>query len=40
MDNKTNINKYKLLLENVKQEVLNTQYKAIYAVNKELMFMY
>lgn len=40
MDNKININKYKLLLENVKQEVLNTQYKAIYAVNKELMFMY
>ena len=40
MDNKIDINKYKLLLENVKQEVLNTQYKAIYAVNKELMFMY
>ena len=40
MDNKININKSKLLLENVKQEVLNTQYKAIYAVNKELMFMY
>ena len=40
MDNKISINKYKLLLENVKQEVLNTQYKAIYAVNKELMFMY
>ena len=39
-DNKIDINKYKLLLENVKQEVLNTQYKAIYAVNKELMFMY
>ena len=40
MDNKININKYKLLLENVKQVVLNTQYKAIYAVNKELMFMH
>ena len=40
MDNKINIHKYTLLLENVKQEVLNTQYKAIYAVNKELMFMY
>ena len=40
MDNKININKYKLLLENIKQEVLNAQYKAIYAVNKELMFMY
>ena len=36
MDNKI----YKSLLENVKQEILNSQYKAIYAVNKELMFMY
>lgn len=40
MDNKIDINKYKSLLENIKQEVLNSQYKAIYAVNKELMFMY
>ena len=40
MDNKIDINKYKSLLENIKQEVLNAQYKAIYAVNKELMFMY
>ena len=40
MDNKVDINKYKALLENIKQEVLNAQYKAIYAVNKELMFMY
>ena len=37
---KIDINKYKSLLENIKQEVLNAQYKAIYAVNKELMFMY
>lgn len=40
MDNKIDINKYKSLLENIKQEVLNAQYKAIYAVNRELMFMY
>ena len=40
MDNKIDITKYKSLLENIKQEVLNAQYKAIYAVNKELMFMY
>ena len=40
MDSKIDINKYKSLLENIKQEVLNAQYKAIYAVNKELMFMY
>lgn len=40
MDNKIDINKYKSLLENIKQEVLNAHYKAIYAVNKELMFLY
>ena len=40
MDSKIDINKYKSLLENIKQEVWNAQYKAIYAVNKELMFMY
>ena len=40
MDNKIDISTYKALLENIKQEVLNSQYKAIYAVNKELMFMY
>ena len=40
MDNKIDINKYKLLLENIKQEVVNAQYKAIYAVNKEFRFMY
>ena len=40
MDNKIDTNKYKSLLENIKKEVLNAQYKAIYAVNKEMMFMY
>lgn len=40
MNNKIDINKYKSLLENIKQEVVNARYKAIYAVNKELMFMY
>lgn len=40
MNNEIDTNKYKSLLENIKQEVLNARYKAIYAVNKELMFMY
>ena len=40
MENKIDISKYRIIFENVKQEVLNAQYKAIYAVNKELMFMY
>ncbi len=40
MKNEINISKYKALLENIKQEVLSARYKAIYAVNKELMFMY
>ena len=40
MDNKIDTNKYKSLLENIKKEVLNAQYKAIYAVNKEMIFMY
>lgn len=40
MERRIDINKYKSLLENIKQEVLNAQYKAIYTVNKELMFMY
>lgn len=40
MERRIDINKYKSLLENIKQEVLNAQYKAIYTVNKELMLMY
>ena len=40
MLNEIDTNKYKSLLENIKQEVLNARYKAICSVNKELMFMY
>lgn len=40
MNNEMDTNKYKSLLENIKKEVLSARYKAIYAVNRELMFMY
>lgn len=40
MNNEMDTNKYKALLENIKKEVLSARYKAIYAVNRELMFMY
>ena len=40
MSNKEDIKYYKNIFESVKKEVLKAQYKAIYAVNKELIFMY
>ena len=40
MDNKIDINKYQEIFENIRQEVLNSQYKAMQAVNKELIYMY
>ena len=40
MENKIDINKYKNIVENIKQEVLKAQYKAMQAVNKELIFLY
>lgn len=40
MDNKIDISKYKEIFENIRQEVLNSQYKAMQAVNKELIYMY
>ena len=40
MVNKTDINNYKNILENVKQEILKSQYKAMQDVNRELMYMY
>lgn len=33
-------NEYKAILENIKNEILNSQYKAMQVVNKELIFMY
>lgn len=38
--NKTELNNYKDILENVKQEILKSQYKAMQAVNRELIYMY
>lgn len=33
-------NQYKEIFENIKDEILSSQYKAMQAVNKELIFMY
>ena len=33
-------NNYKNIFENIKQEILKSQYQAMQAVNKELIFMY
>lgn len=35
-----NKNQYKKIFENIKNEILSSQYKAMQAVNKELIFMY
>ena len=40
MENEIDISKYKMIFNNVRQEVLNSQYKAIQAVNTELIYMY
>lgn len=40
MESNIEINKYKDVLENIKNEILNSQYKAMQVVNKELIFMY
>lgn len=40
MENDIEINKYKEILENVKKEILKSQYRAMQIVNKELIFMY
>lgn len=40
MDEEIDIKKYKNIFENVKQEVLKSQYKAMQAVNQELIYMY
>ena len=35
-----NKNQYKEIFKNIKNEILNSQYKAMQVVNKELIFMY
>lgn len=40
MENEIDISKYKEILENVKQEIVKSQYRAMQVVNKELIFMY
>lgn len=40
MENKINSNDYRYIFENIKTEVLKSQYRAMQSVNKELIFMY
>ena len=39
MENEIDINTYRQIFENVKQEVLKSQYKAMQAVNTEMIYM-
>lgn len=40
MSNEIDTSNYKNIFENIKQEILKSQYQAMQAVNKELIFMY
>jgi hypothetical protein len=40
MKNEMDISKYKLIFENIKIEVAKSQYKAMQAINKELIYMH
>ena len=40
MESELDINKYKIIFQHIKNEVLRSQYQAMQAVNKELIFMY
>ena len=40
MEDNIEISKYKEILENVKKEIIKSQYRAMQIVNKELIFMY
>jgi len=40
MEQNIDINEYRKIFENVKKEVLKSQYRAVRAVNKELIYMY
>ena len=37
MENEIDISKYKEIFENIRQEILKSQYKAMQVVNKELI---
>ena len=40
MENNLDIRKYKEIFKNIKQEILKSQYKAMQAVNTEMIYMY
>ena len=40
MENEIDISRYKEIFENIKQEILKSQYKAMQAVNTEMIYMY
>lgn len=40
MENSIDISKYKEIFENIRQEILKSQYKAMQAVNTEMIYMY
>lgn len=40
MENSIEISKYKEIFENIRQEILKSQYKAMQAVNTEMIYMY
>lgn len=40
MLNEIDTNNYKNIFENIKQEILKSQYQAMQAINKELIFVY
>lgn len=40
MENKIDISKYKEIFESIRQEILKSQYKAMQAVNTEMIYMY
>lgn len=40
MENSINISKYKEIFENIRQEILKSQYKAIQVVNTEMIYLY
>ena len=40
MENEIDISRYKEIFENIRQEILKSQYKAMQAVNTEMIYMY
>lgn len=39
MENGIDISKYKKIFENIRQEILKSQYKTMQAVNTEMIYM-